>query len=159
MRKVDLRLWACVAALAFVVPASQALPVVATATFTVSASVPGACSFVAAPTNMAFGVYSGAALNAQSDMSILCTNGTAVKIFATPGVRQMAATPANGSALTYQLFSDATRATVFPSTYAAGFSLTGTGSNQAFTIYGRIPAGQTVNPGNYSQTVTLTIEL
>lgn len=150
------RVLACVTALGFTAPAVQALT--ATATFTVSATVPAACSFTATPTNMAFGVYSGAAIDAQNDMSILCSNGTAYKVYATPGVRQMTATPASGSALRYELYSDSARTAVFPSTVGAGVARAGSGSNQALTIYGRVPGSQSVNPGAYGQTVTVNID-
>ena len=100
------------------------------------------------------------ATTAGSALSIICTNGTTYDVAANLGSnaddqqRQMA----NGSnRLPYNLFSDNARSTQIANgtTFASG---TGNGLSQNINIYGRIPAGTALpSPGNYLDTVTLTV--
>ena len=59
----------------------------------------------------------------------------------------------------YQLYLDSGRATVWGNGTAGSSPVagTGTGSNQSLTIYGRLPSLSGAVPGNYSDTVTITI--
>lgn len=93
-------------------------------------------------------------------LSLICTNGTTYDVAADLGgnaeaqQRQMA----NGvERLPYNLYSDAVRSTEIAngSTFASG---TGNGLSQNINIYGQIPAGTALpGPGNYLDTVTLTV--
>ena len=59
----------------------------------------------------------------------------------------------SGTALVrYQLYADAARQTVL--TTATG---TGTGTAQAIQVYGQVPAQDAPPPGNYTDTVTVTV--
>ncbi|GAK26782.1 Csu type fimbrial protein [Serratia liquefaciens] len=101
-----------------------------------------------------------AATTAGSALSIICTDGTTYDVAANLGSnaddqqRQMA----NGSSrLPYNLFSDSVRSTQIANgtPFASG---TGNGLSQNINIYGRIPAGTALpSPGNYLDTVTLTV--
>jgi spore coat protein U-like protein len=62
-------------------------------------------------------------------------------------------TPA--SFVSYNLYSDSLRTTAW--TGAASVSGTGTGANQTINVYGRVPSGQTVPTGAYTDTVQVTV--
>jgi spore coat protein U-like protein len=58
----------------------------------------------------------------------------------------------------YSLFRNATRTQVWGQTIGTDtVTGTGTGANQALTIYGRVPAQAVPPPGTYTDTVTVTI--
>jgi spore coat protein U-like protein len=133
----------------------------ATTTFTVSASVISSCSISAS--NMAFGNYSLAQLDATSTVTVTCTSGAVVKIGlnagtgsgATVSARKMAS---GSNTLSYGLYSDSSRSVNWGNTPGTDtVNTTGTGSAQAFTVYGRVPANQTSPIGTYSDTVTATV--
>ena len=72
----------------------------------------------------------------------------------------------NGSNyLAYQLYKESARTNIWDSTGgvtatggSGGVAGTGTGSNQTFTVYGRIPQGVSIPPpGSYSDTVVVTV--
>lgn len=126
----------------------------ATTTFQVTANVSASCTVTA--TDLGFGPYLATAvapLDASSTINVTCSNSHpyAVDVGATPAARTMAG-PA-GSVLNYGMFNEAARSTAF--TVAAA---TGTGAAQAYTVYGRVPAGQFLaRPGAHSDTVTVTV--
>jgi spore coat protein U-like protein len=124
----------------------------ATTTFQVTANVQAACSVAA--TDLVFGNYLASAAgptDSTSTITVTCSNGTTygVGVGATPMARTMAGPGGN---LNYGMFNEAGRTTAFG---VAGAS--GSGSGQAYTVYGRIPAGQFLTAGNYSATVTVTV--
>ena len=64
-----------------------------------------------------------------------------------------------GNTLVYTLFTDPGRGTVWGDG-TGGSSLangSGNGAAQAITVYGRIPSGQAVATGTYTDTITVTI--
>jgi spore coat protein U-like protein len=64
------------------------------------------------------------------------------------------------NSLTYGLYTNAARTTVWGDGTGSTATVTNTGSGSAqnFTVYGRIPAGQTSTPaGIYADTVSVTI--
>jgi spore coat protein U-like protein len=61
------------------------------------------------------------------------------------------------SFLTYGLYSDAGRATVWGNSATTDVEHTGTGTLTAITVYGRIPSGQNVPAASYSDTVVATV--
>jgi spore coat protein U-like protein len=136
-----------------------------TANLTVTASVNPSCQLTSAPT-LGFGPLTPVADNdAQANITFVCTNGfnTVIKLggggSGTIGARRML----NGATqLSYQLYTDATRTTVFgdgssgntaPVT-GAGYSSPGT-----VTVYGRVlQANAAAAPaGSYTDTVQITI--
>lgn len=133
----------------------------ATTTFGVSATVLKDCIVTATP--LGFGNYSGAVNNAQSTITVTCTNSTTYTVGlgaglasgATVTTRQMQ----NGtSLLNYGLFKDAAWSTNWGNTSATNWATgTGNGSGQALTVYGQIPAGQYVTPGTYNDTISVTV--
>jgi spore coat protein U-like protein len=124
----------------------------ASTTFQVTANVAASCSVTA--TDLAFGQYDPFAatpLDSTSTISITCTNmhGYAYSV-PTPTARSMAGPGA--ATLNYGLYNEAARTSGF------GGAGTGNGSAQSITVYGRIPAGQTLAVvGSYSDLVTVTV--
>jgi spore coat protein U-like protein len=62
------------------------------------------------------------------------------------------------SLLAYSLFSNPAMSINWGQTIGANTVIgTGTGVQQSLTVYGQIPAGQVVNPGSYTDTITATV--
>ncbi len=130
-----------------------------TASFDVSVQVLASCSISA--TNMSFAsITTGTTSNtdATSTLTVNCSNGTPFTIALGNGTnysggRRMT----NGTTnINYYLYSDSGRSTLWGG--ATLVSGTGTGSDQTFNVYGRVPAGQSViYAGNYIDTITATI--
>jgi len=60
--------------------------------------------------------------------------------------------------INYNLFTDAPRSIIWGNTVLTNtVHATGTGSSVSYTIYGRVPPQSTPTPGNYTDTVTVTI--
>lgn len=133
----------------------------------VSASVANNCTISTAP--LAFGSYDPIVANAAADLdasgtvTIACTKGAAVTIGlglganASGTTRRM--TDGASNYLTYELYQDAGRATVWGD--AAPDLLTPppapSKAGRPFTVYGRISAAQDVPAGAYSDTVIATV--
>lgn len=136
-----------------------------TATFNVTAQVVSDCTIVSAP-NLDFGTIGvqNVAYSGSSTLTVACTPGTAYTVGLDAG-SVSASTVATrylsgpGGNMSFSLYRDAAYTQVWgntPGTDTAGG--TGTGSNQNYTIYGRIGAMQpTKSPGTYTSTVTATI--
>ncbi len=130
-----------------------------TASFDVSVQVLASCSISA--TNMSFAsITTGTTSNtdATSTLTVNCSNGTPFTIALGNGAnfttaRRMAW---GGTYITYALFQDSSRSQEWVG--ATTKSGTGNGADQSFTIYGRIPSGQSIsNTGSYGDTVIATI--
>jgi spore coat protein U-like protein len=137
-----------------------------TDTFNVSANVSKNCSITTTP--VAFGVYDPVVANATAPLDgtgsvvVTCTRGAGTRIDLNAGanasgsVRRMAG---GGDFLTYELYQDTTRTTVWGSGSGAGQTIIGAPSKapRTFTVFGRVPAGQDVVAGAYADTVVATI--
>lgn len=132
--------------------------------FTVSATLASSCDVTT--TNMVFptaGVIQ-TTIDATSTLSITCTSTTPYNVGlssgtgagATTAIRKM--TGSGGATVDYTLYRDAARAQLWGA--AIGIDTvagTGTGSAQAITVYGRVPAQTTPAPGFYSDTINVTV--
>ncbi len=132
-----------------------------TATLTVTASVADVCNVQSA--TLAFGTYDPAAadLDATTTINLSCTPGTNYDIGLNGGgsgnvlARQMAN---GGATLNYSMYQDAGRTINWGDTVGSDTaSGVGAGGVQSHTVYGRIPTGQFVATGAYSDTVTITV--
>lgn len=100
----------------------------------------------------------------SSTIAVKCTNNNAFSVALNGGsvannvlARKMKHAVA-ADTVGYQLYQDSNYATIWGD--ASGGSPrtgTGTGSNQTFTVYGRVPAQATPRPGDYQDVVTATI--
>lgn len=133
----------------------------------VSTSVNVTCTITA--NAVAFPPYSpnGTDVIANGTVTTTCTNGSSATITLDQG--QNAGTGSTDAAplrrlsdagtnkLSYSLFQNTDRTTVWGNTPGTGVNITGNGAAQNTTVYGKIPAGQNVPPGTYSDTVVATV--
>jgi spore coat protein U-like protein len=150
------------AALAAALPLTPAAAATSETTFAVTAQVSTTCFITANPLN--FGAYSGVQLDGTTTVTATCSTGTPYTIGLTQGtgagatVSNREMTGSGAETLTYTLAQDAAHSINWGDTIGTDTKAgTGTGAAQAFTVFGRIPAGQFVAAGSYSDTVTVTL--
>jgi spore coat protein U-like protein len=137
----------------------------------ITASVAAKC-IVSSTTTVAFSAYdpvttnsaSGTDLDGTGSVGIKCTPGNGLSISVDSGVnasgnqRRMQGPSAF---LNYDLYSESTRTTAWGngSNGASALAITTStnASERTFTVYGRVPKGQDVNVGSYSDTVQATV--
>jgi len=94
-------------------------------------------------------------------INVNCHSGSPYSISLSSGSGTFAArTLTNGTRLlAYNLFLDSTHLTIWGdgSAGTGTFSGTGTGSNIATPVYGRVPAGQKAWIGSYTDVITITV--
>jgi spore coat protein U-like protein len=154
---------AAMIALAFV--PQSAFAGTATATMAVTAQVLTNCSVTANP--LAFGQYSGTALNVSTTISVSCTNTTTYNVGLSAGsgngasvTNRLMTNTATGSTQTlgYSLLATSFTGTNWGNTSATNWQPgTGNGSAQSMTVYGVVAAAQYPTPGNYADSITVTV--
>ena len=134
---------------------------------TVSAEVVSNC--VIATSNLAFGQYDPLAQNASqqldgsAEVTMLCTRSTSAALSLDSGRNSVGASrtlSGTGQHVSYQLFRDAGRTQEWGGGLAAGMQFVSEGIHKAqqVTLYGRIPPGQEVVSGMYTDVVTATVD-
>lgn len=104
-------------------------------------------------------------VDASTSLAVTCTRTTPYSVALSAGANAGGATAfgnrtmkSGNHLLPYQLYLDAGRTQVWGNGSNSGVhSGTGTGSTQSLTVYGRLPSLAGVVPGDYSDTVTVTI--
>lgn len=107
-------------------------------------------------------------LDAATSVSVTCTNSTPFRIGldagtgagATTGLRKMTRTSAPSSTIDYGLYRDPGRTLTWGNDVAAGSDTandTGAGTAASFAIYGRVPAQNTPESGDYLDTIVLSV--
>ena len=149
----------------FLIPwAGAAYAASTTTTFAVQATITATCTINSAST-LNFGTVGVLAGNTDqtSTIQVTCTNTTPYNIVldvgtgsgATVAVRKLTS---GGATVNYSLYTDAGRATLWGNTVGTDTQAgTGNGAAQNYTVYGRIPAQTTPAPGNYADTITVTV--
>jgi spore coat protein U-like protein len=141
----------------------------ANTTFTVTATVLPSCLISA--TDLAFGNYSGAEVDTNTTLSVVCNSLIAIgstNIGIDPGTASGATVSTRKmtgnlglSTLSYSLFRDAGRTQNWGNTIGTdtltSLVITALGLPASLTVYGKLPANQFVAPGNYSDVVTVTL--
>ena len=166
--KTRILTFATAAALLFT--AHSAVALTKSTTFNVSSSVAANCTISA--TDLNFGAYDPlvanktTALDVNTTVTVLCTKGsTGVNVGLDLGTHTVAGNRfmSNGSdSLRYELYSDSAGGTVW-SNGGAGlvtwpvFGPIGAGAGTPHTVFGRVPAGQDVSVGSYTDVVTATV--
>ena len=149
---------------AFNAPASAAT---ATANLGVTATVTNNCTISTAA--LAFGSYDPVVANASTNLdgtgtvSVACTKGTSATVGlglgsnASGSTRRMS--DGSGNFLTYELYQDASHATVWGNAGAGLLSPAAAPSKATrnFTVYGQVASNQDVTAGSYSDTVVATV--
>lgn len=140
----------------------------ATSSFGVTATVSSSCSVSSAST-LAFGSYNplSGTQDATTTISATCTNGTAYTVSldagtgsgATVATRLMTRTAGGSETLSYTIYQDSNRTTVWGNTIGVNtVAGTGNGSAQSLIAYGRIfSSNTTVPPASYSDTIGVTL--
>lgn len=142
-----------------------------TANLGVSATVTANCVISTSP--LAFGNYDPVSTHAASPLegtgtvTVSCTSGASTQVTLGQGLNAAGGssdtvplrrlTDAASHFLSYSLFSDTNRTTVWGNTAGTGVGHTGTGTATNLTVYGRVTAGQNVPSGSYADTVVATI--
>lgn len=161
MRKI---LPLCGAALAVMAAVPLAEAATVTNTFTVQITIANACDVTTtAPTTLDFGTQGVLAANVDqtSTVTVTCTSGHAYNIGLDGGgaanINARVMTNA-GNNVGYQLYSNSGRTTVWGNTVGTDtVASTGTGTAQAFTVYGRVPPQTTPPAATYTDTITVTV--
>lgn len=145
--------------------AAPAFAQTATANLAVSATVAKNCSI--STTAVAFGSYDPIVTNAATPLDgtgsvvVTCTKGAGSRIDLGQGSNYSAARRMAGGTdfLTYELYIDTTRTTVWGSGAGAGqtIAVAPNKNPRTFTVYGRVAAGQDVGAASYADTVVATI--
>jgi spore coat protein U-like protein len=131
----------------------------ATTNVTVTANVQGVCKFSSDPKNMDFGGYDPTStvdnVVGHTLFRYRCATGTTYRLFVTRTNQMlMGANP-----VSYELYSNAGRTTVFPATAGSAAPKTNTNNGEvSVNIYGKMPHSQDVLPGVYTETNVITIE-
>jgi len=138
-----------------------------TAALNVSVEVTSNC--VIATSNLAFGKYDPLAqnstqeLDAAAQVSMVCTRSSRVAVSIDSGRNPIGSSRAlSGSSqrVSYQLYRDAGRTQEWGGGTNDGLQFVSEGIHkpQQLTVYGRIPPGQEVASGMYSDVVTATVD-
>lgn len=133
----------------------------ANASFAISVAVPATCVITA--TALSFAAYTGVVDLATSTLSLVCSNTTHYNVGLNAGQASGATVNTRGMSngavvIAYALYSDTNRTLNWGQTVGTDtVTGTGNGNSQVLTVYGRVPAGQFVTPGNYSDTIIATV--
>ena len=162
---------------AILIAAASATPAMAgtaTSNLQVSATVSASCALTT--TALDFGNYDPTGANSSSgnhleitgSLTTNCSSGTVATITLGHGSNghplssdtsplRMLKNAAGNQTLSYYLYSSLSPQTTWGNSASTGVAVTGTGSAATTTIYGRIPKGQSVQAGSYTDTVVATV--
>ena len=155
-----------VLSIALLATAAAASAATVSTSFQVTASVAAQCSVTAS--NLAFGVVDplGGNVDQSTTLSVKCTKNSPYTVGLNAGVTTgstiAARLMANGAdTMSYQLYTDSARTTVWGNSATAPTWVSGTGAGmgtaQVLTVYGRVPTGQTnLAVGSFAET-TMTV--
>jgi len=138
----------------------------ASASLSVSAIVSKNCTITTAP--VVFGNYSVTAnatapLDGAGTVTVACTKGAPVKVGLDSGSHAQGATRRMGLGtngyLTYELYQDTAHAIVWGDTADTVLDIPAAPDQNPrnFSVYGRVAPAQTAGAGNYTDTVTATV--
>lgn len=157
------------------------------ASLAVGANVPANCSVTAATIDFGnydpMGAHNDNSLDASGELSVQCTAGAVAIVtlseVSTPSSvgqpgrssgtasRQMLPAQARTSGpdspdgetsgLYYDLYADASHTQIWGASPETGVEHQGTGTQTQLMVYGSIPGGQHVAPGNFSDTIVATV--
>ena len=133
----------------------------------VSADVPSNC--VIATSNLAFGQYDPLVqnatqeLDAAAEVTMVCTRSSRAAVSIDSGRNSIGSTrtlAGSSQHVSYQLFRDSGRTQAWGGGGSDGLQFVSEGVHkpQQLTVYGRIPPGQEVASGMYTDVVTATVD-
>jgi spore coat protein U-like protein len=112
---------------------------------------------------LSFGNYSGAVVDSTTTLSVTCTDTIPYDVGLSAGtgtgatVTSRKMTGPAGALLNYSLFSNSGYSTNWGNAAGSWLAGTGTGAAQTLTVYGQVPANQHPTPGNYTDTIVVTV--
>lgn len=156
--------------------AAQVQAQTVTADFDVTITITASCDISTGGNGvdtLAFGSHDSFQTNVDQTtaLRVTCTNGAAYNVGLDAGLNASTGSDVNtrrmkgeslspdnsGDYVPYNLYSDANRATVWGETEGTNtIASTGTGGQQTYTIYGRVPETNHI-VGDYKDTVTATV--
>ncbi len=106
-----------------------------------------------------YNVFNQSDLNRTGRIDVTCSPSASYTIALSPGSgtytqRKMVG---GGSILDYNLYANVGRTSVWGNGTGGTVTVGGAGTSASHTVYGRIPARQNKKPGNYSDTITVTL--
>lgn len=136
-----------------------------TDSFEVTATVLASCDVTA--DDLEFGDYdpiAAANLDAETALSVTCTNGTSYHVGMSVGsgagasmaTRRMTKTD-GPQTLSYVLYQDSQRSVLWGNTGGDRMSATGDGTPDLIHVYGRVPMQQAAPAGDYTDTIVVTV--
>jgi spore coat protein U-like protein len=128
------------------------------ANLAVSSTVITLCTISTTP--VAFGNYSGSAIQSNGSVIVTCTVGSAYTVDLGQGSNYSSGRRMNFTTnyLSYDLYKDSGDTQIWGSTSGGSTaSGTGTGLAQTLTVYGLLPASQNEPAGAYIDTVSATV--
>ncbi|WP_234710593.1 Csu type fimbrial protein [Sinorhizobium arboris] len=164
-RRKEVRLAARSSAVLTALVTGSAFGQTATTQFNVQISINAECQINSA-TDLNFGASGviDAVIDATSAIAVQCTNGTPYNIGLNSGqgagatVASRLMTGPNSETVAYSLYTDAGHTTVWGNTIGTDtVAGTGNGSEQAYTVFGQVPAQATPAAGTYTDVVTVTV--
>jgi len=131
-------------------------------------TIQNTCALTTAPTNLNFGTQGVLVANVDttSTLKVTCTTGADYDIGLDAGANESSADDVDTRRMTdgsshyvgYNMYTTTGRTTVWGDTVDTNtVGSTGTGAEQSFTVYGRVPAQTTPQAGDYADTVTVTV--
>lgn len=156
MRKIALGIAAAAA-----IASTPALAGTATGTVQVSLNVSSACSVTAQPLDFGTTNSFAANIDTSSATTVKCTPTAPYTVFVSYGANAGATTQrkllstTSSATVNYDIYSDSSRTAAWSPT--AGKTGVGDGTEQAMTLYGRVPVQTAVAAGDYKDTVTVTV--
>jgi spore coat protein U-like protein len=152
------RIFIVLMAIAMVAAASGVMAATVTSNFNATATVISTCRISTAASTIAFGNYDptdSTALDASGSFGFRCTKGTTYRLYIT-GTRTMTSGTNN---LTFELYSDAGRTTLYPSASGGATPVVSGNNNEVTsTIYGRVSALQDAAAASYTAPLVATVE-
>ncbi|QNP39468.1 Csu type fimbrial protein [Lysobacter solisilvae (ex Woo and Kim 2020)] len=136
------------------------------ASFTANATLGGICSITAAPVNFGTVANLSSGLSASGALSVTCSNTMPYSIALNAGTttgntiaaRKLALNGAGAGVVSYQLYQDSGRATLWgDGSSGATYPGTGSGTAQTIPVHAYVPNQATPGSGTYRDTVTATI--
>jgi spore coat protein U-like protein len=112
--------------------------------------------------NVVFGVYntlSASSLDAAGSVSVTCDVTSSFQIALNKGQGSFAARQLQSGAnvLYYNLYTDALRSLIWGDGTVGTTLASGSGTAATYTVYGRVPGGQNLPAGSYSDSITVTL--
>jgi spore coat protein U-like protein len=140
----------------------------ATATFTVTLAIQGACTVSANALNFGTTGVLGTLVNQSTTLSVICSNTTPYNVGldagtvsgSTVSARLLAGTATGNTSTTisFQLYQDAGHTTIWGNTQSTDtVAGTGNGTTQPISVYGQVPVQSTPKPDTYQTTITATV--